>query len=121
MSKDFMALMTPNHQTVPIVRQGTLVYLTPTVIPYDRYAGPKSELEICSLMQEIDLTSFNSELRGISVLQDCQYDRIILQRLLTSLRCQQQDIKISGRFMKQMVDLFDIIFRSELRTSISRT
>ena len=76
MSKDFMALMTPNHQALPIVRQGALAYLTPTVIPYDRYSGPKTELEICSLRQEIDLTSLDSELRGISDVQNCQYDHL---------------------------------------------
>ena len=36
-SKDFLTLMIPSHQAVFLVRQGTLVYLTPTVIPYDRY------------------------------------------------------------------------------------
>ena len=76
MSKDFMALMTPNHPALPIVRQGTLVYLTPTVIPHDRYSAPRTELEICRVMQEIDLTSLDSELRGISDVQDCQYDHL---------------------------------------------
>ena len=76
MSKDFMALMTPDHQTVPIVRQGALEYLTPAVIPYDRYSGRRTELEICSAMQEIDLTSIQSELRGISDVQECQYDHL---------------------------------------------
>ena len=56
-SKEFMALMTPNHQSGPIVRQGKLVYLTPTVIPYDRYSGTRTELETCSLKQVSDLTS----------------------------------------------------------------
>ena len=34
MAKDYMALIDPTGNPVPIVRQGTLVYLTPTVIPY---------------------------------------------------------------------------------------
>ena len=77
MSNDFMALMSPNHQVVPTVRQGSLVYLTPTVIPYDRYPGPRLiELEICTLMQEIDVTSLDPELRGISDVQDCQHDHL---------------------------------------------
>ena len=75
-SKDFMGLMTPNHQIVSTVRQGALVYLTPTAIPYDRYSGPRTELEICSLTQDIDLTSMDSELRGVSDAQDCQYDHL---------------------------------------------
>ena len=76
MPADFTAVMTPKHQTVAIVRQGTLVYLTPTVIPYDCYSGPRTELEICSLMQDIDLASQGFELRGISDAQDCQYDHL---------------------------------------------
>ena len=55
-SNGFMALMTSHSQTVPIVRHGAVEYLTPTVIPYDRYSGSRTELEICSLTQEIDLT-----------------------------------------------------------------
>ena len=34
MAKDYLALIDPMGNPVPIVRQGTLVYLTPTVIPY---------------------------------------------------------------------------------------
>eukprot|EP00439_Symbiodinium_sp_Y106_P036064 s6407_g4.t1 len=32
--KDYLALIDPMGNPVPIVRQGTLVYLCPTVIPY---------------------------------------------------------------------------------------
>ena len=34
MSEDYLALTDPNGNAVPIVRQGTSVYLTPAVIPY---------------------------------------------------------------------------------------
>ena len=34
MAKDYMALIDPTGNPVPLVRQGTLVCLTPTVIPY---------------------------------------------------------------------------------------
>ena len=96
-----MALMTPNHQTVPVVRHGTLVYLTPTVIPYNRYTGPRTELENCSLMHEFDLTPLDSELRGVSDAQDCQ---TTWQRLPTSLQHPQANIKISGMSMRRMED-----------------
>ena len=74
MSRNFMALMTPTHRTVPIVRQGTLVYLTPTVIPY--HSGNHSELEINCLMDELDLSSLDYELRGAQDSEDCQYDHL---------------------------------------------
>ena len=32
MAKDYLALIDPTDNPVPIVRQGTLVYLTPTVM-----------------------------------------------------------------------------------------
>ena len=34
MAKDYLALNDPTGNPVPIVQQGTLVYLTPTLIPY---------------------------------------------------------------------------------------
>ena len=76
MAKDFMALMTPSNQTVPIVRQGTLVYLTPTVIPYSAYSGPRTELEISSLMDDLDLETIDLELRGITDSTHCEYDHL---------------------------------------------
>ena len=76
MAKDFMALMTPSNQTVPIVRQGTLVYLTPTVIPYSAYSGPRTESEISSLMDDLDLETIDLELRGITDSTHCEYDHL---------------------------------------------
>ena len=35
MSKDYMALVDPDGNPAPIVRQGILVCLTPSVIPYN--------------------------------------------------------------------------------------
>ena len=48
-----MALMTPYNRTVPIVRQETLVYLIPKVIPYDSYSDSCCEIEINALMQDV--------------------------------------------------------------------
>ena len=76
MSRDFMALITPTGLPVPIVRQGTLVYLTPTVIPFSSSDAPKSELEINSLMAEIDLTALDVELRGVTDIADLAYDHV---------------------------------------------
>ena len=66
MSKDFMALMTPNHQTVPIARQGTLVHLTPTVISMIATQDPEVSWR-CAV------SCRNLKLRGMADLQDCEY------------------------------------------------
>ena len=96
MSKNFMALMTPNNRTVPIVRQGTLVYLTPTVINYDSYSGPRSEIEINALMQDVDLSSLHSELRGITdAVEDLQYDH--LSKISSLISAAQGIVKTTKR------------------------
>ena len=71
------------------------MYLTPTAIPYDCYSGPRTELEFCSLMQDIDLTSLDSQLSGMSDVQDCQYDHL---SKIADL------IKISGRSKRKKAD-----------------
>ena len=76
MSRDFMALITPTGLPVPIVRQGTLVYLSPTVIPFSSSDAPRSELEINSLMAEIDLAALDVELRGVTDIADLAYDHV---------------------------------------------
>ena len=43
MSRDCMALITPTGLPVPIVRQGTLVYLTPTVVPFAASGAPRTD------------------------------------------------------------------------------
>ena len=57
MSKKFMPLMTSNNRTISIVREGTLVYWTSTVVSYDSYSGPCGEIEINAFMQDVDLSS----------------------------------------------------------------
>ena len=73
MAKDFMA---PLNQTVPIVRQGTLVYLTPTVISYLAYSGLQTKLEISSLMHNLNLKTIDLKLRGITDSTYCEYDHL---------------------------------------------
>ena len=53
------------------------MYLTPTVIPYNSYSGPRNEIEINALTQDVDLSSLHSELRGITdAVEDLQYDHL---------------------------------------------
>ena len=111
MSKNFMALMTPTNRTVPIVRQGTLVYLTPTVIPYSSYSGPKSDVEICALMEDIDIATLQSELRGITdCVEDSQYDHL---SKISSLIAAAQRSKRPDQQQKNM-DYWEVIESSKL-------
>ena len=41
MAKDYLALIDPTGNPIPIVRQGTVVYLMPTVIPYAFADAPR--------------------------------------------------------------------------------
>ena len=111
MSKNLMALMTPTNRTVPIVRQGTLVYLTPTVIPYSSYSGPKSDVEICALMEDIDIATLQSELRGITdCVEDSQYDHL---SKISSLIAAAQRSKRPDQQQKNM-DYWEVIESSNL-------
>ena len=62
MAKDLMTLMTPTTRMVPIVQQGTLVCLTPTVVPYVLSSGPKTESEIDKLPDDLDVQTLDVEL-----------------------------------------------------------
>ena len=56
MIRNFMALMTPTCKAVPIVRQGTLVYLlTPTVVPYKDSDCRHTEAHISAIISDLDL------------------------------------------------------------------
>ena len=55
-----MALMTPTRKAVPILRQGTWVYMTPTVVPYKDshmqiFALLRSTIDPCKLRLELEL------------------------------------------------------------------
>ena len=76
MSRNFMALMTPTCKAVPIVRQGTLVYLTPTIVPYKDSDVRYTEAHISAIMSELDLEDCDVELRGITDVTDNDYDHI---------------------------------------------
>ena len=76
MSRNFMALMTPTCKAVPIVRQGTLVYLTPTIVPYKDSDCRYTEAHISSIMSDLDLEDCDVELRGITDVTDNDYDHI---------------------------------------------
>ena len=77
MSRDYMALLTPHGKTVPILRQGTLlVYLTPTIIPFAQAIVPTTEIEICSLLDDLDLSGLTGNLRGVSDVIDGSYDHM---------------------------------------------
>ena len=71
-----MALMTPTCKAVPIVRQGTLVYLTPTIVPYKDSDVRYTEAHISAIMSELDLEDCDVELRGITDVTDNDYDHI---------------------------------------------
>ncbi|OLQ00764.1 hypothetical protein AK812_SmicGene16545 [Symbiodinium microadriaticum] len=76
MSRSFMALMTPTCKAVPIVRQGTLVYLTPTIVPYKDSDVRYTEAHISSIVSDLDLEDCDVELRGITDVTDNDYDHI---------------------------------------------
>ena len=76
MSRNFMALMTPTCKAVPIARQGTLVYLTPTIVPYKDSDVRYTEAHISAIMSELDLEDCDVELRGITDVTDNDYDHI---------------------------------------------
>ena len=76
MSRNFMALVTPTCKAVPIVRQGTLVYLTPTIVPYKDSDVRYTEAHISAIMSDLDLEDCDVELRGITDVTDTDYDHI---------------------------------------------
>ena len=106
-SRDFMALMTPQGKTVPVVRQGTLAYLTPTIIPFAQATVPTSEIEICSLLDDIDLSGLASNLRGISdvIGGSCPVATVIIcPGLLNSL-------------LPQRIEISSVVLRDEGRVT----
>ena len=80
MAKDYMALIDPTGNPVPIVRpvrQGTLVYLTPTVIPYVvANAARLAAMCLPDVMSGIEEELGALELRGVSDVHDCSIDHL---------------------------------------------
>ena len=77
MAKDYMALIDPTGNPVPIVRQGTLVYLTPTVIPYGvANAARLAATCLPEVMSGIEEELGALELRGVSDVHDCSIDHL---------------------------------------------
>ena len=77
MAKDYMALIDPTGNPVPIVRQGTLVYLTPTVIPYSvANAARLAATCLPEVMSGIEEELGALELRGVSDVHDCSIDHL---------------------------------------------
>ena len=77
MAKDYMALIDPTGNPVPIVRQGTLVYLTPTVIPYGvANAARLAAMCLPEVMSGIEEELGALELRGVSDVHDCSIDHL---------------------------------------------
>ncbi|CAE7743473.1 unnamed protein product [Symbiodinium sp. CCMP2592] len=72
--KNIASLVTPSSQAMPIVRQGTLVYRTPTAIPFDQFGCRYSEAQVIALMYDLDLDGCDIELRGSTDVADCDYD-----------------------------------------------
>ena len=78
MAKDYLALIDPTGNPVPIVRQGTLVCLTPTVIPYAVANAVRLAVSLSTRgnvrngEQEIGAV----ELRGLSDVRDCSIDHL---------------------------------------------
>ena len=112
MSKNFMALMTPSNRTVPIVRQSKWVYLTPTVIPYASYSGPRNELEIGALLDDLDISSLQSDLRGITdCVEHSQYDH--LPKIAPLIAAAQKAIKRPDHDQqKKHMDYWEVIDNS---------
>ena len=77
MAKDYMAVISTGNP-VPIVRQGTLVYLTPTVIPY----GVTNAARLAAMwstrgnMSGIEEEPGALELRGVSDVHECSIDHL---------------------------------------------
>ena len=69
MCRNFMA-MVPSNRPVAIARQGTLVYMIPTVIPCDQSDSRYSEAPVNALIDDLDLDDCNIELRGITDVVD---------------------------------------------------
>ena len=76
MSRNFMALMTPTQKIVPIIRQGTLVYMTPSVVPYCESDCNMTEAQVNALMSDVALNDCDIELRGITDVADDAFDHI---------------------------------------------
>ena len=72
-----MALIDPTGNPVPIVRQGTIVYLTPNVIPYAVADAAKMAAScLPEVMNGIELELGAVELRGVSDMRDSSIDRV---------------------------------------------
>ena len=52
------------------------MYLTPTIIPSAQAIVPTTEIEICSLLDDIDLSGLTGNLRGVSDVIDGSYDHM---------------------------------------------
>ena len=77
MTKDYLALIDPTGNPVPIVRQGTLVCLTPTVIPYAVADAAKMAAScLPEVMTGIELELGAVELHGVSDMRDSSIDHV---------------------------------------------
>ena len=77
MAKDYLALIDPVGNPVPIVRQGTLIYLCPTVIPY-AVADAARMAASClpEVMDGIENELGSVELRGVTDMNDGSIDHL---------------------------------------------
>ena len=93
MAKDYMALIEPTGNPVPIVRQGTPVYLTPTVIPYAvANAARLAAMCLPEVMSGIEEGLGALELRGVSDVHDWSIDHLCQ---ICALRAAAQGMKSS--------------------------
>ncbi|CAE7295848.1 unnamed protein product [Symbiodinium sp. CCMP2456] len=76
MSRNFMALLTRDRKTVPIIRPGTLVFMTPKVAPYQESDCPYTDLQVSAIVSELDLDDCDIELRSVTDTTDIAYDHI---------------------------------------------
>ena len=77
MAKDYLALIDPMGNPVPIVRQGTLVYLCPNVIPY-AVADAARMAASClpDVMDGVENELGSLELRGVTDMEDGSIDHL---------------------------------------------
>ena len=75
-----MTLLTPDCRPVPIVRRGTLVYLTPSIVPFQDSDCRYTEAHISAIMGELDLQDCDVELRGITDIEDSELNATMFLR-----------------------------------------
>ena len=62
LGKDYMKLVTPQEETIPVTRHGTLLYLTPSMVPYDT-----EQLTHCEQALEEYVNTLDVDLNAVDI------------------------------------------------------